>query len=249
MEIREVKPNVFFVDAPGGGVNVMFLRTSEGVVLIDTTSSAEEMKAIMDMAGFTSEDVHLLITTHADGDHVGGNSLFTGARLAHKAVLERMRSFDRALSEIPNEIFDQDRKTITVGEFEIELIYTGGHKPDQTIVWLPKQKVLIPSDLLFQGCYPFMVGCQLEKWIEALESLFEFPADVILPGHGTVSTWADIDRLVQYFRDGINAARELLAMGLAMEDAGQDPAFPRIEGWEREGRIEANNGVFLQQVG
>jgi cyclase len=248
MEIKEVRPNVFFVDAPGAGVNVYFLRTSKGIVLIDTTSSVEEMRAVMDLAGFRPADVHLLITTHADGDHVGGNSLFTGTSLAHQSVLARMGAFDRALNELPNETFDDPIKTITVGEFEIELIYTGGHKPDQTILWLPKQKVLIPSDLLFQGSYPFMVGCQLERWIEALESLHEYPAEVILPGHGTLSTWEDIDRLAQYFRDGINAARELKAMGLTMEDAGQDPAFPRVDGWEREGRIEANNGVFLQQT-
>ncbi len=55
---------------------------------------------------------------------------------------------------MPTLTFDQPKMTLTAGEFEIELIYTGGHKPDQTILWLPEQKVLLASDLLFQGSYP-----------------------------------------------------------------------------------------------
>jgi cyclase len=247
MDIKEVKPNVFFVDAPGAASNVMFLKIGEGVVWIDTTSSVGELQAVLDLAGITPDEVSMLITTHADGDHVGGNSLFTCPKYAHMTTFERMKAAERTEDELPTLTFSEDRMTLTAGEFPIELVHTAGHKPDQTILWLPGPRVLLASDLLFQGCYPYMKGGQVEDWIAALKSLEEFEAEVILPGHGTVSNYADIDMAIEYFETGLAVAREHVRRGDSLEETLKDPAFPRHDDWERETRIETNIEVFYTQ--
>lgn len=249
MILREIKPNVFFVDAPGAASNVFFLRTSEGVVLIDTTSSVEEIGAVMDASRLTTPDISLLINTHADGDHVGGNSLLDCPIYAHQTTYDRMISFDRNEDELPTKTFSETQMTLKFGEFTIELIHMGGHKPDQTILWLAEQKVLIASDLLFIGCHPYMKGCLVEDWITALKSLREFDAEVILPGHGSRCGWEEVDGLIEYFETGQAIAREHVAQGHTLEETMLDERFLRPEGWEREERIETNIEVFYQQAG
>ncbi len=95
MKITEVKPNVFFGDSPEASSNVMFLKTSEGVVWIDTTTTVENMQNVLDLAGFMPEDVCMLINTHADGDHIGGNSLFPCPKYAHQKTYQRMKEAGR----------------------------------------------------------------------------------------------------------------------------------------------------------
>ena len=90
MEIKEVSPGVFAVDRDGPTSNVGFVRTAEGIVLIDTASNEVEMKEVMKKAGFVASDVCLVLITHADGDHVGGNALFDCPILAHHLTLMRM---------------------------------------------------------------------------------------------------------------------------------------------------------------
>jgi len=249
MNILEVKPNVYFNDAPGAASNVFYLRTSEGVVLIDTTTSVEEIGAVLDASGLTPPDISLLINTHADGDHVGGNSLFDCPIYAHQTTFEQMTAFNRTENELPTKTFSEQQMTLEFGEFAIELIHTGGHKPDQTILWLAEQKVLIASDLLFIGCHPYMNGCIVEDWITALKSLREFDADVILPGHGARCGWDEVDGLIEYFETGQAIAREHVAQGHTLEETMQDERFLRPEGWVREERIKTNIEVFFQQAG
>lgn len=248
MDIKEVKPNVFFVDAPGAASNVMFIKSRDGVVWVDTGSSVDELQAALDLAGMKHDQVSMLITTHADGDHIGGNSLLTCPKYAHITTLERMKAAGRADNELPTMTFTEKQMTLTAGEFTIELIHTAGHKPDQTILWLPEQSVLLASDLLFQGCYPYMLGGQVEDWVAALKSLKDYEAEVILPGHGTVSHYDEVDLAIEYFETGLAVARAHVRRGDSLDETRKDPAFPRHDDWERETRIETNIEVFYKQA-
>ena len=50
MNILEVKPGVFFQDAPGVASNIFFIKTDEGVVWIDTGMAVEDVQAVLDAA-------------------------------------------------------------------------------------------------------------------------------------------------------------------------------------------------------
>ena len=226
MKITEVKPNVFFCDAPGPPSNVFYLKTSKGIVLIDTTSSADEVQAILDLSGFAPADVSLLINTHADGDHIGGNSLFNCPKVAHAKTYQRMEESGLAEEMMPTQTFDQPQITLSAGEFTIDLIHIGGHKPDQTIIWLPGQKVLIASDLLFEGCYPFMKGSDVRLWIAALKSLRDYDAEVVLPGHGTGGDYSAVEILLDYLETSLGLAIAHKEGGTLLPDVLNDPRFP-----------------------
>ncbi|MGD2027482.1 MAG: MBL fold metallo-hydrolase [Anaerolineales bacterium] len=234
MNILEVKPGIFFCDAPDAASNVTYFKTSEGIVLIDTTTTVENMQAVLDLAEITPDDVKLVIITHADGDHIGGNSLFNCPILAHEKTLNRMQQADRPENELPTEAFNQAQKTLHFGELEIELIYKGGHKEDLVMLWLPQEKVLLPSDLVFEGRYPFMMSSDVAVWIAALKSLRDYGATVILPGHGTVCSLEEVNVLIHYMETTWKIVSDHAAHRDSLEKTVADPILPRPAGWIRE---------------
>lgn len=247
MNINEVKPGVFFCDTPGTAANVFFLKTSEGIILIDTTMSVEDIQAVLDKAGISLGDITLLINTHADIDHIGGNSLFTCPKIAHQKTLLRMQQANRPAEELPTQTFTEDRLHLDIGGVRVELIYVGGHKPDQTILWLPGVKVLIPSDLVFEGRYPFMMGSDVPAWAAALKKLPDFDADVILPGHGKIVSDKEINLQLNYMETTWEIVKEMLREGFPAEEILKNPNLPRVAHWEKEDFFERNILEMIEQ--
>ena len=248
MKILEIKPGIFLADAPGAASNVAYFKTSEGVVLMDTTPSTENMQAILDLAGLSPKDIVLLINTHADMDHIGGNSLFNCPILAHQITYDRMAAANRLPNEMPTETFSTNKKQVTIGGLEIELIFKGGHKPDLTMLWLPQHKTLFPSDLIFEACYPYMLGSDVPTWIEGLRSLADFKAEVIFPGHGTLCRQEAIDALADYMETSWKMVASHLDQGDSLEVTLQDPQLPRPAGWARDARFEINIESIYEQI-
>lgn len=248
MKIIETKSGIFLVDAPGAASNVAYFKTSEGVVLMDTTSSTAEMQTVLDETGLAPEDIVLLINTHADMDHIGGNSLFNCPILAHQITSERMAAANRPENEMPTETFNSPQKQLTIGGLEIELIFKAGHKPDLTMLWLPQSKTLLASDLIFEDCYPYMLGSDVPTWIEGLRSLADFKAEVIFPGHGTLCGQETIDALVDYMETSWTLVAAQIEQGNPLEEILLDPRLPRPAGWAREARFEINIESIYQQI-
>jgi cyclase len=90
MQLFEVSPGVLACVRPDEGANVGLIRTVEGPVVVDTTSTPAEMQGILDAVGVAAGDVRLVINTHFHSDHVWGNQLFGCPILAHRLCREKM---------------------------------------------------------------------------------------------------------------------------------------------------------------
>jgi len=143
------------------------------VTVVDTMCHPRAMHQIMDMLAdtLTPNDRRslLVINTHADWDHVWGNSLFAGPDpdypapiLAHRVAAERLRSweaevvrrqlqaenpgeFDDVINVPPTVLFD-DELQIDGGDLGIQVLATPGHQPDHVAVWLPEIGTLLAAD-------------------------------------------------------------------------------------------------------
>jgi cyclase len=245
MEIKEVGPGVFAVDRPGPTSNVGFIRTAEGVVLIDTTSNKVEMKEVMDHAGLVASDACMIIITHADPDHVGGNILFDCPILGHRTTLERMAK--RTKKAQPTETFE-GRQTVEVGGVGMELIHKGGHKVDALVVWLPESKVLFAGDLIFEGRYPWMGESHIPTWMEALRWLPSLGATVIVPGHGALCGYEAVTRQLAYMEATWERTAEHIAQGHGLKKTLNDPDYARNEDWIREKLFKKNIELMYRQL-
>ena len=60
---------------------VYFIKTNSGYILIDTGSDAAKLKASLQEAWISVNDVAWILLTHSDGDHVAGLPLFGNAKI------------------------------------------------------------------------------------------------------------------------------------------------------------------------
>jgi cyclase len=90
MEMLEVEAGIIAFIRPQEGANASLIRTADGAVVIDTTSSASDMRKLLDTAQADPSEVRLVINTHSHSDHTWGNQLFECPILAHQLCRDTM---------------------------------------------------------------------------------------------------------------------------------------------------------------
>ncbi len=92
----------------------------------------------------------------------------------------------------PPDVYIDDRDRLTVGDFELEVVWTPGHAPGHCVMYLPRQRVMIVGDHLLPkitphvGIAPGSVGNPLKDFIESQQKVQQFDVDLVLPAHGGV---------------------------------------------------------------
>ncbi len=98
-----------------------------------------------------------------------------------------------ALAEIrptPPNVTYRDRMTLVRGGREIQLLFLGrGHTAGDTVVYLPKEKVIATGDLVV-GDFRFMYmgDAFVNEWPDTVEKLLQLDFTTVVPGHGTPFT-------------------------------------------------------------
>jgi cyclase len=92
MEIIRIDSIATAFIRPVEGVNAGLIHTREGMILVDTTSSAGEIMGLLEAVNAQLDEVRLVINTHSHSDHTWGNQAFTCPILAHRLCLERMQA-------------------------------------------------------------------------------------------------------------------------------------------------------------
>jgi glyoxylase-like metal-dependent hydrolase (beta-lactamase superfamily II) len=195
--------------------NAAFVATRDGVVVIDALGSPDLAESLLaEIERVAKRPVSHVIVTHYHADHIYGLQAFKarGATIiAHAAALEYLNSdlAQRRLEASRVELapwVDENTRLVPADRWidGVTVLETGGerfeihpvgpsHTPEDLVVWLPSRKVLFAGDLVFRGRIPFVGQADSRKWIDALDRLIAFRPDVLVPGHGPVSTTALAD--------------------------------------------------------
>jgi cyclase len=93
--------------------------------------------------------------------------------------------FKNAVQVVPNVSFDREM-SVDLGNRLVEIKHLGrGNTAGDTIVYLPKEKILIMGDLLDHPV-PYMFGGFPVDFVNTLRTMSQFDAQTIVPGHGDV---------------------------------------------------------------
>ncbi len=88
----------------------------------------------------------------------------------------------------PNLTFT-DRMTLFLGKTEVQIIHAGkGHTKGDTIVWLPRERVLFSGDLVEYGATPYAGDAHLQEWPATLQKLRDLKPVALVPGRGDALT-------------------------------------------------------------
>lgn len=137
----------------------------------------------------------------------------------------------------PNVTYSK-KKVLNLGGREVQLLFLGrGHTNGDTVVYLPKEKVVCTGDLM-ESQIAYMGDAQFDEWITTLEALKKLDFETDLPGHG--APFKDKGRITAfqgYLRDLIRKGSDLRKQGVTAESAAQridltayKTSFPQIQG-------------------
>lgn len=248
--LEELADGVFAYIQPDGGWCVsnagILLEPGRGggPVLVDTAATQERARAMRTTLGrLTPEAPRLIVNTHFHGDHTFGNSVLAGPGtvvVAHERTRTEMAAAGLALTGLwPDvewggiELLLPDltyRQSLTLhqGERRVELIHPGpAHTTNDTLVWLPGERVLFAGDVVLPGCTPFVLMGSVAGSLAALELMRKLEPRTVVGGHGPVSGPEALTRTEEYFRRLLEQAAEGRAAGLTplqyAREAGPGP--------------------------
>jgi cyclase len=180
LEVLQLRPNFYMIAGAGG--NIAFQVGTDGVVVVDSGSSASADTVVSAIKKLTPQPIRYIINTSADVDHVGGNAavakagqtLFTqgggvgigadflggGASiLSVEQVLTRM-SGPAAQPKFPSaawptETFDQPRKYLYLNGEGIEIFHQpAAHSDGDAIVFFRRSDVVVAGDVFDTTRFP-----------------------------------------------------------------------------------------------
>jgi len=140
-------------------------------------------------AALGERPIRYLLNTHTHGDHIALNRAFQ-RRCGTEIVNQRTAT-------IPPEgrWFEGSRRQVQM------LPMPGLHSGEDSIVWVPGDRVLFTGDLFGWGIIPLMRGVtdeSLQLVLDSYARLIAFDAAVVVPGHGPLATTAELKRFVDY---------------------------------------------------
>ena len=133
------------------------------------------------------------------------------------------------------DILFPDRFELVGSRRTAELIsFTNGHTGSDTIMYLPEDRIIFMSDLLFVHCHPYLADGDPEQLLSILSQIQRLDAEIFVPGHGPVGAIRDLSLTSVYVDECRRAAEALLAestlpeasLGLSIPDDFRDWQLP-----------------------
>jgi cyclase len=130
------------------------------------------------------------------------------------------------------------KMTVYQGQREIQLLFLGrGHTQGDTVVFLPKERIVCSGDLM-ESQLAYMGDAMFDEWIATLDALKKLDFDTVLPGHGVPFHEKSLITAYQsYLKDLMAKVAELRKQGLSAEETAQrvdltshKADFPQIQG-------------------
>jgi len=117
------------------------------------------------------------------------------------------------------------RMTLWLGKLEVQILQIGrGHTKGDTVVWLPKDKVLFSGDLVEFDATPYAGDAYFQDWPQTLDNLAALKPEKLVPGRGAAlsgaaqvkagleGTRAFVSELYASVKAGAAAGRDLRAV-------------------------------------
>ena len=241
--------------------NAAFIVTRDGVVVFDALGTPELGAAIKQaITSVTKQPIRIVIISHFHADHFYGLQALTGAdveiwgsakgrpSLAAPQAQERL---EQRRHDLWPYVDDKTRLvaptrwiefpggkdfSFSRGGMRFRLIDVGGaHSPEDMMLWVENDRVLLAGDLYFSGRIPFVGNADTRSWLATIDLIAPLKPAVVIPGHGAASRNPAPDialtrEYLQYLRKTMGqAARDLVPF---------DEAYAAVD-WSRYEKVPA----------
>ena len=215
----------------------------DSTLLVDTGFARTAEAVNVELAKLGGGPVRIIVNTHGDADHVGGNPILgEGAVIVAHPGVRRQMGWYFALPTIdtaglPSVTVTEDA-TIHFNDDTIRLLpLPGGHTAGDMVVHFTKSKVACIGDLVLLESFPNASparGGDAQRLIEILKELEEnLPADTTLvAAHGGAFTMAELETYIEMIEETIFAVAAEVSAGRSLSEIIEhNPLAPWHE-WE-----------------
>jgi glyoxylase-like metal-dependent hydrolase (beta-lactamase superfamily II) len=219
LRTERVKGDLHMISGEGG--NVALYATSDGVILVDDMFDRNHADILAQVKTVTDKPLKYVINTHQHDDHAGGDlkMLPIAEVIAHRNVYANLKDLKRPYYEdtpglpigLPRITFT-DQLDVHLGGKDVQAYYFGrGHTSGDAIIYFPEARAIHTGDLFLNFAtagrgdatakprprgvpiyVDYVQGGSFLEWSKTLEGVLKLDFETVIPGHGPVSTKADL---------------------------------------------------------
>lgn len=209
LDIVKVKDDLFVIHNEFVPGNSTALVTNEGVVLVDDKFEVDADNILAMLKKVTNQPVKYVINTHHHGDHSGSNAKMQAIGAVVVASEPARQNMVEGRQPGPPTVTFAEQAYITLGGKRVELYHFGrAHTNGDAVVYFPAHRALAAGDMFtFGDATPQLIdyagGGSAKEWPRTLDQVLTLDFDTVVPGHGTVTTKAELRK----FRDSTQTLR------------------------------------------
>lgn len=231
---HQLSDNIYYLQGQGGNIGVSV--GDDGIFLIDDQFAPLSEKILDALEDLSDEPLRFVLNTHHHGDHTGGNANMAAEGaviIAHENVRRILRDgftggdLSQALTDEQSQGLPFVTFTDTVnfhlnGDF-IHVFHIGpGHTGGDSFVYFYEDNIIHTGDVFRTTTYPRVdagSGGTFQGIVESYEQLLEVSnADTrFLPGHGVVSSQADVREQLMMFYTIRNRVQDAINRGMSLD--------------------------------
>ena len=201
----ELAEGVFAFTAEGDP-NSGVIVGDDGVLVVDTQATPIMAQLVIDrIRQVTDKPIKHLVLSHYHAVRVLGASAYAAeniiaSRNTYDLIVERGQQdyesevgrFPRLFQAVesipgltwPNIVFEKSL-TLHLGSREVQILHLGkGHTKGDTVVWLPKERIMFAGDLVEYDATPYTGDAYLADWPQTLDRLAALQPQKLVPGRG-----------------------------------------------------------------
>jgi glyoxylase-like metal-dependent hydrolase (beta-lactamase superfamily II) len=199
--------------------NSVIIEGEHEVMLVDAQLTKNNAEKVLQEINATKKPLSIIYITHEHADHFLGLEVFKEAYpgvkiIANSAVVDRINQVYQEKIEKWQKILGSGAtsRVVTISKFDgnfvefegakIEVLkHIRGDTDENTMLWIPGQRILIAGDVLFNNMHVYTAETDSRargKWLNSLQKIRELKPSVVIPGHSKVGAPLDASTAVDF---------------------------------------------------
>ena len=200
-------------------VNSIIIEGAREVMLVDAQLSRTAAEKVLRQIQATQKPLAVIYITHEHADHFLGLEVFKEAYpsvriLANSSVVSRINRVYQDKIDKWKGILGSGAtsRTVAISPYDDDVIlfentkievlkHVRGDTDENTMLWLPGQKILIAGDVLFNDMHVYTAETDATArkcWLDSLQRIRELRPAAVFPGHSKVGAPIDATSAVNF---------------------------------------------------
>ena len=248
VSFEELGPGLYGYTAEGDPNSGVVIGDDSVLVVDAQATPAMAQDVIARIRAVTDKPIRHVVLSHYHAVRVLGAAAYQGAEIIASDVtrdllVERgQQDMDSEIGRFPRLFRGRDsipgltwphlvfhrRMTLFLGRREVQIIHIGrSHTAGDTVVWLPRERVLFAGDAVEFGATPYCGDAHYTDWPATLEAIRALGAERLVPGRGrslmhAAEVGEALDQTGAFTADLFGAVKQCVAKGANLKQTYDD---------------------------